>query len=201
MQGFPGDTVVKNLPAVQETQEKWVRSLGLKDSLEEEITTHSSCLKNSTDRGAWWATVHAVHGAAKRRIWFSMYTRPCTCCSFLLNCFLILPCRQSAAHILYLNSNVTFPSLDSVLPVAPLFLLIWYQWWFSDLGFNYAFIRRFTFYLYLSLFLLCMVLNSWSVSFLSSYLFSIFFTCYSFSTWLFINISVSSSKYFCGSYI
>ena len=43
--------------------------LGQKDSLEKEITTHSSgeflenswaCLENSMDRGAWWATVHGV---------------------------------------------------------------------------------------------------------------------------------------------
>ena len=35
---------VKNLPAMQETQEMWVQSLGLEDPLEEEITTHSSIL-------------------------------------------------------------------------------------------------------------------------------------------------------------
>ena len=36
--------MVKNLPAVQETQETWVRSLGWEDSLEEEMATHSSIL-------------------------------------------------------------------------------------------------------------------------------------------------------------
>ena len=53
--------LVKNLPAIQETR---VQSLGLEDSLEEEMATHSSILawKNSTDRGAWSAI---VHGAAK----------------------------------------------------------------------------------------------------------------------------------------
>ena len=35
---------VKNLPAMQETQETQVRSLGQEDSLEEEMTTHSSIL-------------------------------------------------------------------------------------------------------------------------------------------------------------
>ena len=35
---------VTNLPAMQETQEMWVQSLGLEDPLEEEITTHSSIL-------------------------------------------------------------------------------------------------------------------------------------------------------------
>ena len=35
---------VKNLPAMQETQEMWVESLGLEDPLEEEMTTHPSIL-------------------------------------------------------------------------------------------------------------------------------------------------------------
>ena len=39
--GFPGGTVVKNLPAVQETQ---VQSLGREDHLEKEMATHSSIL-------------------------------------------------------------------------------------------------------------------------------------------------------------
>ena len=39
--GFPGGSVVKNLPAMQETQ---VWSLGQDDSLEEEMATHSSIL-------------------------------------------------------------------------------------------------------------------------------------------------------------
>ena len=33
---FHGGAVVKNLPAVQETQEPWVRSLGWEDPLEKE---------------------------------------------------------------------------------------------------------------------------------------------------------------------
>ena len=35
---------VKNLPAMQETQEMWVQSLGWKDPLEDEMATHSSIL-------------------------------------------------------------------------------------------------------------------------------------------------------------
>ena len=59
--GFPDGSVVKNLPAVQET---WVQSLGREDPLEEGMATHSSVLglENPMDRGAWWA---AVHGVAK----------------------------------------------------------------------------------------------------------------------------------------
>ena len=46
---------------MQETQ---VRSLDWEDSLEKGMATHYplqySCLENSTDRGAWRATVHGV---------------------------------------------------------------------------------------------------------------------------------------------
>ena len=35
---------VKNLPAVQETQETWVQSLGWEDPLEEEMATHFSII-------------------------------------------------------------------------------------------------------------------------------------------------------------
>ena len=57
--GFPGDWVVKNPPAKQETQ---TGSLCWEDSLEEEMATHSSILswKNPMDRGAWSATVHGA---------------------------------------------------------------------------------------------------------------------------------------------
>ena len=41
---FLSDTVVKNLPAMQKTQETWVQSLGGEDPLEEEMATHSSIL-------------------------------------------------------------------------------------------------------------------------------------------------------------
>ena len=59
--GFPGDSVVKNLPAMQETG---VQSLGQEDPPEKEMATHSSILENPMDRGTWWAT---VHGVAKSR--------------------------------------------------------------------------------------------------------------------------------------
>ena len=36
--------MVKNLPAMQETQEMLVQSLGLEDPLEKEMATHSSVL-------------------------------------------------------------------------------------------------------------------------------------------------------------
>ena len=39
--GFPGGSVVKNPPAMQEM---WVQSLGQEDPLEKEMATHSSIL-------------------------------------------------------------------------------------------------------------------------------------------------------------
>ena len=42
--GFPGGSVVKHLPAMQETQEIWVRSLGWEVPLEEGMVSHSSVL-------------------------------------------------------------------------------------------------------------------------------------------------------------
>ena len=41
--GFPGDSVVKNLLAMQELQKR-LQPLGLEDSLEGDMATHSSIL-------------------------------------------------------------------------------------------------------------------------------------------------------------
>ena len=60
--GFDGSSVIKNLPARQETQETRVRSLGWEDPLEEEMATHFRILgwRIPWTRGARWATVHGV---------------------------------------------------------------------------------------------------------------------------------------------
>ena len=42
--GFPGGSAVKNLPAMQETQEMQIQPLGRRDLLKEEMATHSSPL-------------------------------------------------------------------------------------------------------------------------------------------------------------
>ena len=41
---FPGGSVVKNLPAIQEPQETQIRSLGQEDPLEGSMETYSSIL-------------------------------------------------------------------------------------------------------------------------------------------------------------
>ena len=59
--GFPSGPVVKNLPAKQET---WVQYLGSIPVLGRSPGEGNgnplqySCLGNSMDRGAWWATAH-----------------------------------------------------------------------------------------------------------------------------------------------
>ena len=45
--GFPGGSVVKNLPA---KQKMWVQSLGWEGPLEKEMATHSSILAWKTPR-------------------------------------------------------------------------------------------------------------------------------------------------------
>ena len=42
--GFLGGSRVKNLPAMQESQDTWVRSLSREDPLKEGTATHSSIL-------------------------------------------------------------------------------------------------------------------------------------------------------------
>ena len=44
LKGFPGGSMVKNLPAMQESQETQVRFLGQEDALEKGMATHSSIL-------------------------------------------------------------------------------------------------------------------------------------------------------------
>ena len=60
--GFPSGSAVKNLPAVQETQETQVHSLGQEDPLEEGMANplQHSCRENPKEGGAWQATVLGV---------------------------------------------------------------------------------------------------------------------------------------------
>ena len=64
------DQMVKNLPAMQQTQ---AQSLGQEDSPGEGNGNplQYSCLENPMDRGAWWAP---VHGVANSRIGLSDFS-------------------------------------------------------------------------------------------------------------------------------
>ena len=81
--------MVKNLPATQGT---WVQSLGREDPPEEGNGSplQYSCLGDSMDRGAWWAT---VHGVAKNQTWLVTNT-------FTFSSERFLPWTQSEGGIL-----------------------------------------------------------------------------------------------------
>ena len=58
-QGFPGGSVVKNLPANQETMGS-IPGSGRSPEEGNGNPFQYCCLRNHMDRGAWWATVHGV---------------------------------------------------------------------------------------------------------------------------------------------
>ena len=63
MMGFPGGTVVKkNLPAnaADTGHVGSIPGLGRSTGVGDGNPLQHSCLEKSTDRGAWWATVHGV---------------------------------------------------------------------------------------------------------------------------------------------
>ena len=62
IQGFPGGTVVKNLPAkAEDTRDAGsVSGSGKSPGVGTGNPLQYSCLENSTDRGVWEATAHGV---------------------------------------------------------------------------------------------------------------------------------------------
>ena len=56
---FPGGTVVQNPPANAEDVSS-VPGSGRSPGIGNGNALQYSCLENSMDRGAWWATVHGV---------------------------------------------------------------------------------------------------------------------------------------------
>ena len=57
--GFPGGSLVKNLPA-SAGDEGLIPRLGRSPGEGNGNPLQYSCLGNLMDRGAWWATVHGV---------------------------------------------------------------------------------------------------------------------------------------------
>ena len=60
--GFPGRAVVKNPPANAEDAREVgsIPGSGRSPGVETGNPLQYSCLENSLDRGAWWATVHSI---------------------------------------------------------------------------------------------------------------------------------------------
>ena len=57
--GFPGSSVVKNLPASAGDVGS-IPDLGRSSGGGNGNPLQDSCLENSMDRGAWWAIIHGV---------------------------------------------------------------------------------------------------------------------------------------------
>ena len=57
--GFPGGSVVKNLPA-NAGDTGSIPELGRSTGERNGNPLQNSCLGNPWDRGAWWATVHEI---------------------------------------------------------------------------------------------------------------------------------------------
>ena len=57
--GFPGGSVVKNLPAKPGVL-GWLSELERSPGEGNDNPLQQSCLENLMDRGAWWVTVHRV---------------------------------------------------------------------------------------------------------------------------------------------
>ena len=70
--GFPGGSAVKNPPVMQETRQTWVRSLGMEDTLKEEMETHSSILA-AKSHGQRSLADCVVHRVTKSRTWLSIH--------------------------------------------------------------------------------------------------------------------------------
>ena len=68
--GFPGDSVVKNMPA-NGGDVGLIPRLGRSPGEGNRNPLQDSCLENPMDKGAWWAT---VHGVAKSRTRLSNFT-------------------------------------------------------------------------------------------------------------------------------
>ena len=71
--GFPGVSVVKNPPAMQEM---WVRSLGQEDPLEKEVATHSSIFAWNTP---WTEEPNRLQSMGSQRVGHDLATKHQNC--------------------------------------------------------------------------------------------------------------------------
>ena len=74
LEGLPGGSAVKNLLAMQELQETWVRYLGWEDPLEKEMATTPVFLPGESHRQR--SLVAKVHRVAKSGTWLKQLSVP-----------------------------------------------------------------------------------------------------------------------------
>ena len=99
--GFPGVSVLKNLPANAGNVDS-IPELGKSPGERNGYPLQYSCLENSMDRGAWWAT---VHGIAKID-WACMHD------NLILWFFIVSPCWEFGDSM---NSVTVFPRKISLI--------------------------------------------------------------------------------------
>ena len=81
--GFPGGSVVKNLPA-KAGDPGLIPRPGISPGGGNGNPLQDSCLENAMDRGAWWATVHWV---TQSQTWLKRLSMHATLCSWFYHCW------------------------------------------------------------------------------------------------------------------
>ena len=113
-EGFPGGAVVKKLPANKgDTRDSGsVSGLGRSPRIGNSNPLQYSCLENSMDREAWWATIHVF---TKSQTWLSAheYSFPSV----------LLSKVNFAKH--FTNIMFTYSPSD---PMRPVFMILFYIW-------------------------------------------------------------------------
>ena len=71
--------MVKNLPTMQETQVWLIPGSGRFPGEGNGHPLQYSCLENSMERGAWWATVHEVSEESDTSKWLTLALFTCEC--------------------------------------------------------------------------------------------------------------------------
>ena len=117
--GSPGGSVVKNLPAVQKTQEMWVQSQDREDPLEEGMANplQYSCLENPMDRGARWAVgLGATKSETRPKQISTAHTQWFSSSAVIW----ALRCKNCPHHLSHGNSHGNAICLsDAHLPASP----------------------------------------------------------------------------------
>ena len=131
MRGFTCGSAVKNLFAMQETQEMQLQSLGQEDPLVGNGNPlQYSGLENSMDRGAWRATVHGVakNWTQPKPKQLSTHARPCCCHSLAQSCLTLCDPTDCSTpdfpvlhHLLELSQAHVHWVSDAIQSSHPLF--------------------------------------------------------------------------------
>ena len=133
--GFPGDSVVRNTPVMQEPQRMWVWSLGREDLLEEGMATHSSILawripwtEEPVKLSPWgrrvrhnWSDLAHTHACIHIYIYMCVCVCVCVCfmCMYIYTNIFI---KGSLSWYCGIPCGQTYGLYTHLLPLYPLIL-------------------------------------------------------------------------------